>query len=126
MRIINTAPGTAIDWSTAPPPWNKIGLAWAQIVRCIAAGDDAAAMQLESEAASTIIVDGPEWRRLRKAKGLTQYQLAKLVGVTGSTISTYETNRHIPSQATCRRLLTVLDSGRESGLPLSALERAEE
>lgn len=43
---------------------------------------------------------GQRLKRIRKAKKLTQVELAKIVGVTNQYISTYEKEKHTPNVAT--------------------------
>lgn len=53
-------------------------------------------------------------RRLRKARGYRrQSDLGALIGVTGATISTWETGTHPPTQEHARALDDVLRAGGE-------------
>lgn len=48
-------------------------------------------------------------RNARKAKGLTQTELAKIVGVTQGNMSAWETGRWEPEMATLKKLCEILD-----------------
>lgn len=50
-------------------------------------------------------------KELRKAKGMTQLDLARLSGAAQSSISDIETGAVVPGLDTYMRLLTVLNSG---------------
>ena len=47
-------------------------------------------------------------KELRKAKGMTQAELAKELGVKTGTISNYETGKSVPSEANLKKLSEVL------------------
>lgn len=51
---------------------------------------------------------GKRLRKLRKEKGLTQKQLASLIGVRNSVISFYELGDRIPSPEVIRKLSATL------------------
>ncbi len=51
---------------------------------------------------------GQRLKELRKAKGLTQKQLADLIGVKNSIISFYEVGDRIPSPEVIKKLAAVL------------------
>lgn len=52
---------------------------------------------------------GSEVQQHRRELGLTQSELAEIVGVTQSTVSHIETGKHAPSYRTHSRVLTVID-----------------
>ena len=51
---------------------------------------------------------GEKLRELRKSKGLTQQQLATLIGVRNSVISFYELGERIPSPEIIKKLASAL------------------
>lgn len=51
---------------------------------------------------------GQRLKELRKAKGLTQKQLAEMIGVKNSIISFYEVGDRIPSPEVIKKLAAVL------------------
>ena len=55
---------------------------------------------------------GKEMRELRKAKGLTQFKLALLMGVTPPTIYRWETGRAAISEQVSRHLHLALETVR--------------
>lgn len=52
---------------------------------------------------------GQQIKKWRKARGLKQKDLSRLLCVSPSTISNYENDVHLPPLDTLRRLATVLD-----------------
>ena len=52
-------------------------------------------------------------RRRREARGLTQEQLAHLIGRTGGVVSEWERGKHSPRRAVLRRVDDVLEAGGE-------------
>lgn len=49
------------------------------------------------------------FRRLRKAKGLTQEALAQKLGICQSSIAMWENRRAVPSLATMKKVAMALD-----------------
>jgi transcriptional regulator with XRE-family HTH domain len=47
---------------------------------------------------------GKRLKQLRKARNLTQYQVARMLGITNQTLSAYETDSRIPSKKYLREL----------------------
>ena len=61
---------------------------------------------------------GKDWhkmiKRLRKEQGMTQSQVAELVGVTGAYISHIEAGKRNPAPSMCRRILEALGAHEEA------------
>ena len=62
---------------------------------------------------------GDTLRQLRKERGLSQDELAALLGTTKQVISRYETKKRVP------RLSVVAEFAQKLGLPLSVLSGGE-
>ena len=59
---------------------------------------------------------GENIKKYRKEKGLTQVELAELVGVSKSTLLKYENDKVIPTPATATIISTVLEVSKEDVL----------
>ena len=57
----------------------------------------------------TNITIGENIKRIRKEKGLTQKQLAEMLGVTQQMIGTYENNKRTPKLDTALKIAKALD-----------------
>lgn len=64
--------------------------------------------------------------RLRAKRGLTQQQLARLVGTSHSAISRIESGRHKTSVETLRRIARALDARLLVGFESGPVERPEQ
>ena len=54
-------------------------------------------------------LSGPEFRRARQQLGITQVELARMVGLAASTIASFEKGRYQPHARTLRALARSLD-----------------
>ena len=55
-------------------------------------------------------ITGATIKSLREAKGITQTQLAEMIGVTGKAVSKWETGKGLPDVSLLQPLATALDT----------------
>jgi transcriptional regulator with XRE-family HTH domain len=60
---------------------------------------------------TVVVFDGAEIKRVRKAKGLSLEQLAKVLGASKFAISRWENGKARPNELAARRLVTWLGQG---------------
>ena len=63
-------------------------------------------------------------RRIRQALGITQVEMARLLGCTQNSVSRYEKGQYNPSVLTLRKLLRLATTEEDSSAVLRSLERA--
>ena len=65
---------------------------------------------------------GERIKQLRKNKGYTQQQLAKLLGISSSAVGMYEQGRREPDNATLSNLCKILDTSTDYLIGFSAMD----